>query len=106
MCLFFRFVIYVLDGDFFTEVTPPDSWTHIVLNFIGPNNGQGIRVYVNGAEAASDTTKTSRLRNPADGRVYMGNSALEKYTSVDVDELLFFNYMLSDQQVMLIKNVA
>ena len=101
-----RFIVWVLDGDFYTEVTPPYSWTHLVHNFIGPNNGQGIRTYVDGVYAVSDTTKTPRNRNPADGRVYAGNSAIEKYTSVDVDELLFFNHKLSDQQVEQIKNMA
>ena len=100
-----RFVIYVLDGDFFTEITPPYSWTHVVFNFIGPNNGQGIRIYVDGVNTASDTIKTPRNRNAADGRVYAGNSALEKFTSVDLDELLFLNHKLSDQQVALIKNI-
>ena len=97
-----RFIVWVLDGDFYTEVTLPYSWTHLVHNFIGPNNGQGIRTYVDGVYAASDTTKTP----PADGRVCAGNSAIEKYTSVDVDELLFFNHKLSDQQVEQIKNMA
>ena len=32
-------------GLFWMSVAVPSGWTHVVLNYIGPNNGQGIRIY-------------------------------------------------------------
>ena len=72
-----------------------------MLNYIGPNIGEGIRVYINGTEEDSDTTKSSESRSPGDGRVVLGRyiDSNVYYASVDVDELLFFNEALSDENI-------
>ena len=82
------------------------------MNYIGPNNGQGIRIYLDGVQAGSDDTRsdgTFSSRSGGDGRVVVGALYTYKavfYASVDVDELLFFNQKLSDKQIMDIKNSA
>ena len=80
---------------------------HVVLNYIGPNNGQGIRIYHDGLQVGSDDTKTDVTFSPGDGCVCVGTyDDVSVYASVDVDELLFFNEALSDQQIMNIKNMV
>ena len=54
--LCFRFDVDVLDGVFSAEFSRPTGWTDIVLNYVGPNDGQGIRVYYDGVEVVNDTT--------------------------------------------------
>ena len=71
-----------------------------MLNYIGPNNGQGIRFYFDGVEVANGTSKDSATIFAGDGRVILGKQGITAegtYASVDVDELLFFNETLSDQ---------
>ena len=80
----------------------PSGWTHVVLNYIGPNNGQGIRFYFDGVQVANDTRKRSTTTFAGDGRMILGKQGINvdaRYASVDVDELLFFNETLSDQSI-------
>ena len=82
------------------------GWIHVVLNYVGPNNGQGIRVY-NGAEIKSDVTKQAYPYRPGAGRVVIGRQLIDEYAtyvSVDVDELLFFNEALTDQNIQDMNN--
>ena len=78
-----------------------------MLNYIGPGDGQGIRIYLNGALKGSDDTKEEVTTSPGYGRVVVGRYSTDqddKYASADFDELLFFNDKLNDQQVMTIGN--
>ena len=59
MKLSFSPVVVLEDGQFWTTHPTLAGWTHVVLNYIGPNNGEGIRVYYNGTEVYSDTDKSS-----------------------------------------------
>ena len=107
----FRFAIRVRNGQFiiYTNMGVSEQWTHVVLNYFGLNNGQGIQVYFNGAEAGRDTTKVSKTFSGGDGRVVLGRQKTDSdgnYASVDVDELLFFNTKLSNAQVWKIINTT
>ena len=87
----------------------PTGWTHIVLNYIGSNNGEGIRMYVNGTEVASDKYKTARSRPAGDGRIVVGRYLIdtdEYYSSIEVDELIYFNASLTSDEVQSIYNPA
>ena len=95
---FFIPIVVLQDGQFYTSDPTPARWFHIVLNYIGPNDGEGIRIYYNGVKVASDTTKGARSRSAGDGRIVVGRGLTNKdkdYASVQVDELLFFNCQLS-----------
>ena len=105
----FRFVIYVLDGEFIADFLRPTGWTHIVLNYIGPNDGQGIRGFVNGKEVASDTTKTALSYPPGEGKIVVGRHFTDQdrlHMSMMVDELLFFNQTLSTTDIKLLYNAV
>ena len=82
------------------------------MNYVGPDEGQGIRVYNDGKLIASDTTKTDETNLPSDGRIVIGRADLNHvgtpnffsfYASVEVDELLIFNRTLTEPEIILLK---
>ena len=78
-------------------------------NYIGPNNGEGIRWYQNGQEVTNDTTKAGGPYLPGDSRVVLGRFTTdrdEKYSSVEVDDLIYFNAALTSSDVQSIYNSA
>ena len=92
-----------LDGIYFwVFLSRPTGWTHVVMNYIGPNNGEGIKVYYNGEEVASDTTPLSYPCGSGDGRIVLGRAytAIDKdYSSIEIDELTYFNRILSTAEM-------
>ena len=99
------FEILLQDGAFGTGTPKPSGWTHIVLNYLGPNNGQGIRIYHNGTEVASDTTKASHGFSAGDGRIAVGRYRTNRndhYGNAQVDELIFFNQALSQDDITML----
>ena len=95
LLLCFRFDLFLLDGWFHYEShRRPFQWTHIVLNYIGPNNSEGIRIFYDGVEVASDTTNITTTHSAGDGRIVVGRGYTdndERYSSVQIDELIFFS---------------
>ena len=71
---FLRFSLDVSDGYFWIPYTRPTGWTHIVMNYIGPNGGEGIRGYVDGIEVVSDPTKDPHSLPVGDRRIVVGES--------------------------------
>ena len=97
-CYTFSFTLRLQDGVFQTYPDKPSGWTHVVLNYIGPNAGQGISIYYNGARVGRDTSKHLYQISTGDGRIVVGRLYTERdlrYASIDVDELIFFNQSLS-----------
>ena len=79
------------------------GWVHSVLNFIGPNNGQGISVYQDGQHKGNATTKDSTSSSdPSIGRIVIGRLLNGHYASVQVDELLFFNQTLTESEITML----
>ena len=69
-CVLSRVDLHLPDLDFFTPYGPfVSGWIHIVVNYIGTNNGQGIILYYNGQEVASDTNKHGGPSSAGDGRI-------------------------------------
>ena len=69
-------------------------WTHVVCNYLGPYNGEGTRLYINGVQEEEDTEIKQGTFPEGDGRVVLGRrftDSDEKYASADLDEILFFN---------------
>ena len=100
MCVF-RFRLYLQNGNFIVYQST-NGWTHVVLNYIGPNNGEGIAIYCDGEEVASDTIKSVQTIQARDGRVVAGRFQTDEdksYTSVQVDELIFFNHFLESAEI-------
>ena len=80
----------------------PSGWTHIVLNYLGPENRQRIKVYFNETQVRSAVLKAPITYNPGGGRVVVGRHYVDYntfYGNVDMDELLFFNEALTDQDI-------
>ena len=80
-----------------------------MLNFIGPNDEEGIRIYYNGQEVKRDTTKTSNFHTAGDGRIVVGRYRTDldrDYASFMVDELIYFNVSLTSDDLQLIYNSA
>ena len=100
----------VLPGWFQVDSSPPTGWTHFVLNYLGPNIGEGIWIYYNGNQVASQTTRYTYLQHPAgEGRIVIGRAFPDQdrdYASLQVDELIFFNQSLSDNEIKQIYNAA
>ena len=108
--LFSRVYVFLPDGHFLASPSKLTEWTHIVLNYIGPNNGQGIQIYYNGQEVESDTIKdAARSHSAGDGRVVLGRlytNSDDYYGSVEIDELLFFNQTLSNDDINALYNAV
>ena len=109
-CFFIcRFEVHSPDAYFLTDLTPTTGWTHIVLNYLGPSNGQGIRIYYNGTEVGSDISKTEEIKVTADGRIVVGRALTnynDFYASIHIDELIFFNRALSLEEIRTIHAAA
>ena len=92
-----------------TFSTVPNEWYHLVFNYIGTNNAEGIVIYHDGTEVGSSTQKTSYNNNAGQGVVIIGRyfaQALEQdFASVMVDELLLFNRKLTPEEVQILHNM-
>ena len=79
------------------------GWTHYVLNYIGPEDGQGIRIYLNGIETGSGMRLGSATYPVGNGRVIIGKyyTDMNGFRNLEftIDELLFFNTKLSDEEI-------
>ena len=80
-------------------------WVHSVLNFLGPNNQEGISIYQNGQHVGNHTTIIQSSTNDPDGRIVIGRiftGVSNFYASVQVDELLFHNQTLTEAEIKLL----
>ena len=73
------------------------GWKHILLNFIGPNDGQGAKFFLDGSQVQIDSSKEDMSRTAGDGRIVVGKSG--HYENMDIDELIFFNQALNYDQI-------
>ena len=85
-----------------------DTWMHAALVYRGPNQGKGVRLYVNGLPVGEDSTRAPIDTAPADGRLkisklFEGNGQNSPAT---IDELLFWNRQLSQAEITAINNLA
>ena len=73
-----------------------------MVNYIGPSDGQGIRIYYDGVQAGSHNTKYAQTSQSGAGRVVLGRQGIDwdaTYGSFGIDELLFFNETLTDENI-------
>ena len=74
-----------------------------MLNYIGPNEGQGIQVYEDGTLTIRDTSPYASGSNPGDRALVIGKFATDQtyfssvMSTMEVDELLFFNEALTEE---------
>ena len=101
-------MIGLTDGEFYSDLDKPAGWYHLVMNYIGSADGQGITVYTDGAVQGSGTSKYTQTEQPADGRVVIGRYYTdndERYASVLVDELTLWNRTLTLQEIQAVYNM-
>ena len=94
-----------MTGYYIASATKPDGWFHLIVNFIGQDDGQGVRIYYDGELKATDTSKHAAIHNPGDGRIVIGRYYTNYntyYNSFQMDELLFFNHSLADLEIDLL----
>ena len=95
----------MVDGQFKAITSPPTGWTHIVLNY----DGQGITIYHDGGHEVGVSYKKPLTYPPSDRRVFVGRRFTyldQAYAGIDMDELLFFNEKLSNQEIVDIMNMV
>ena len=77
------------------------GWTHVVLNYIGPDDG--IEMYMDGVEVATAADSfPSQSGSPGNGKIVVGRGKTDVddlYYSVEVDELIYFNSLLKIEQI-------
>ena len=88
-------------------------WFHSVLNFCDFSDEQGITVYHDGVQL-NNTAVRERFSTPfhaSDGRIILGrfldeiiygppsNDIYKYYSSVSIDELRFYNHILTDKEI-------
>ena len=98
----------VPSGAFIAQHPRPEGWVHIVLNYLGPNNGEGISMFYDGTQVASDTTKLWSFSG-GDGRIVVGRintNKDNKYASAEIDELIYFNSSLSTEEIALLSEIV
>ena len=98
----FRILVSLPTGYFQVTGRHPSGWTHVVGNYIGPSDG--VRLFIDGEQVASDTTKYERSYSAGNGSIVLGRRFTQtqrnqKYGSGHVDELIFVNQALTLQQI-------
>ena len=98
-----RYGVHLLDGLFYGEADKQGDWFHVVLNFIGPSDG--IKIYHERVKVITGASRTAGNCTQGDRRTVIGRrfSELdERYASVQMDELLFFNEALTEDEIIML----
>ena len=76
--------------------------THITINYKNPIDG--IEVYVNGTKGVHYHVRPATLQLSGDGIIEVGRKYYHDASDIvtEMDELFFFNQILTDEQVMAI----
>ena len=87
-----------------------DTWVHVTTIYRGPNDGEGMKVYHDGADIGSTTQKFPRQTDTPSGIVKVGRwfdpPGAGGYGSLYLDELLFWNRQISEADIQLIKDLV
>ena len=96
----FRYTLTVRRAQFnhHFEGFTPERWFHVVFNYIGPREDEGYRIYHDGVEVTDGPggiASQPGFRSPARRYTEQGG----QYTSLRMDELLFHNRPLTDNEI-------
>ena len=99
----FSYATVFHDGVFTLKTNPiPTEWFHLVLNFIDPM--EGFAFYYDGEKRPGNVEKLKKTFATGSGEVVIG-ACDGKYSSVMIDELLFFNRMLTLNEIQILYNM-
>ena len=76
-----------------------------MFNYVGTNNAEGVTIYHDGVEVGSSAQKVSYERTVGPGVVVIGKYNVhseQDFASVMVDELLFFNRIITADEVQIL----
>ena len=71
-------------------------------NYIGPNDGEGITLYIDGEQVGSDIENYIASYSAGEGSIVVGRYYTDQdknYASIMVDELIFFNHSLTLKEI-------
>ena len=102
----FRYGIVLKSGTVFDSVQASHEWYHLVLNFINP----GIVVYHDGVQVVNTGAIQSYETSEGLGLVVIGRYEVfeddsTEYTSLMMDELMFFNRKLTLEEIQILHNL-
>ena len=85
----------------------PSGWFHLVINFDGRMNHiqNSFSSYLNGAMVGIIHGHSGQQGTEGDGRIGIGRLFTDSnrlYASADIDELMFFNRALPDEQITML----
>ena len=100
--IFFRHHVELSARSLGVSTSKPSGWFHTIINFFGNR----FVVYHDGIEQES-SFGTNATKIPGDGRIVgkLSTDVNGIYTSVQVDEMLFFNRSLTETEVTVLANV-
>ena len=90
--------------------TNQNIWDHLVINFYGPEEGEGIEGFKNGVSYARGDTSGSPGANPlADSarKIFIGSittDGAQQVGSLEADEVIFFNKALTPEEITSLYN--
>ena len=89
------------------RLSKPTGWTYLIFNYFGPSDEEGMQVYRDGAEETIGQRREDQ--SPAgDGRVVIGRmfpNQDKNYATMQIDELIFFNQLLTPEEIQLFDSV-
>ena len=99
-------MVYLPQGRFATAIEEePTNWTHVILNYLGPEEGMGTRTYLDGRYSAGDSSIGGEANPIGDSRLVIGRRFTTQdndYVSAEVDEVLLFNAALTEQEIQIL----
>ena len=100
----FRWAKFTGTGFSMNHATPI-GWIHVVFNYLGPDPGEGILLFYNGIEIKRSYSSAPYTTLPNDNRIVVGRMYIdsdEGYASIQIDELRFFNQILTVEEIGLL----
>ena len=105
--MYLRYAQAFLGGALGLQTTVPSGWFHVVYNYIGPNNGEGVTIYHDGVEEIRQGNRSPHVYPAGSGKIVIGRthpSRDQKYASLMMDELMFFNRKLTVSEIQILYN--
>ena len=96
-------ICFVIGGHAVWDVPLPSGWFHLVINIIKPNDEQGLEIHFDGVQLGINAGFGANRTIDGSERVVIGNlrnsPGVSGYASVQMDELMFFNKALNQEEI-------
>ena len=101
----YSFNLYLPDG-YRSQGMPPvpfNEWHHFACSFTDPDEEDRFQVFYDGTTSGTRHAFSPTTSSTGSGRVVIGRAFINvdnSYTSLELDELLFFNRALQKQEIL------